>query len=305
MNSKAILLFALTLGIVVIGLLAPLSPLTAQDMSEVEITTEDLGGGIFMLTGRGGNMGLCVGDDGVFLVDDQFAPLTKKILTAIKEVSDLPVQFLVNTHWHFDHTGGNENMGNTGVLIVAHENVRERMSTDQFSKFLDRKTAPSPAAALPVVTFDDGVTFHLNGETVEVVHVSNAHTDGDAFVYFANANVIHMGDIYFNGLYPFIDTESGGSFKGMVQAAERALAMMNTQTKVIPGHGPISTKAEFKTYRDMLATILERVGKAVAEGKDLEEIQKLNLTQEWDDPLGKVWITPEQLVEFAYQDFTQ
>ncbi|MFI5169976.1 MAG: MBL fold metallo-hydrolase, partial [Vicinamibacterales bacterium] len=179
-----------------------------QDFSQVEIKAEKVTEGVYMLTGRGGNIGLSVGKSGSFLVDDQYAPLTDKILAVVKSVSPEPVRFLVNTHWHGDHTGGNENIGKAGVFIVAHENVRQRMSKEQFKAVFKSTTPPSPEAALPVVTFGEGVTFHWNGDEIRVYHVPPAHTDGDSIVVFRKANVVHMGDLFFNGMYPFIDVSS-------------------------------------------------------------------------------------------------
>ena len=298
MKPKAVLapLFLL------IALLAA-GPGQAQD--DVKITATDLGHGIYMLEGRGGNMGLCVGEDGAFLIDDQMAPLTDQILAAIAEITDRPVEFVVNTHWHFDHTGGNENLGKAGAVLFAHENVRKRMSTAQFNEFLNQEFPASPAGALPVVTFTDGVTFHWNGETIRVFHVENAHTDGDAIVHFQNANVIHMGDIYFNGLYPFVDYDSGGTLTGVIDAVDGALNMIDSETRVIPGHGALSDKQGLTGYRDMLVTIRDKVRKAMARGKSLEEIQEMGLTAKWDDPWGGVWITPAQIVMFAYKDLTR
>ncbi|MBT8487910.1 MAG: MBL fold metallo-hydrolase, partial [Gemmatimonadetes bacterium] len=183
-------------------------------MENVQIRTQQVADGVYMLMGQGGNIGVSVGDDGVFIIDDQFAPLTDKILAAIAAITDEPVRFVFNTHWHGDHTGGNENMGEAGALIVAHDNVRERMSTEQVLERIGRPvstTPASPAGALPVITFSEDVSFHINGGQLHAFHVSNAHTDGDAIVHFVSANVVHMGDTFFRDRFPFIDTASGGS----------------------------------------------------------------------------------------------
>ena len=185
--------------------LASFPAFAQQDFSKVEIKTEKLAEGVWMLTGAGGNIGVFAGDDGVFMIDSQYAPLTDKIRAAIAAVTDKKIRFLLNTHWHGDHVGGNENLGKTGVVIVAQENVRKRMSTEQFNKMFDKKEPPSPAAALPLVTFVDSISFHVNGDEVEAFHVPPAHTDGDAIVYLRKANVLHMGDTFFNGMYPFVD----------------------------------------------------------------------------------------------------
>ena len=212
---------------------APAPPLAAQNYDTVQVRASPLARGVYMLTGSGGNIGLAVGDEAVFVVDDQFAPLTPKILAAIAAVTAKPVRFVLNTHWHFDHTGGNENMGKAGALIVAHENVRRRMSVGQLIEAVNRQEPPAAPGALPVVTFTDGVTFHLNGDSIVVTHVPPAHTDGDAIVYFAKANVIHMGDLFMSAGLPFVDLSSGGSLHGIIGAAERTLAVANAQTKII------------------------------------------------------------------------
>src|SRR5713226_4768141 len=218
MNRKGIQAFATCAA----ALIAPLA-FAQQDFSKVEIQTEKLADTVYMMTGAGGNLGLSVGEDAVFVIDDQFAPLTPKIQAAITKLTDKPVKFLLNTHWHFDHTGGNENLGKAGVLIFAHENVRKRMSAEGFIEFLGMKTKPEPEIALPVVTFTRDLSFHLNGDDIEVHHVPRAHTDGDSIVQFRKSNVVHMGDTFFNKLYPFIDTSSGGSVAGVIAAVDRIL----------------------------------------------------------------------------------
>src|SRR6266446_1404427 len=215
-----------------------------QDFSKVEIETQKLADTVYMMTGAGGNLGLSVGEDAVFVIDDQFAPLTPKIQAAIAKLSSKPVKFLLNTHWHFDHTGGNENLGKAGAVIVAHENVRKRLSTEGFIEFLGMKTQPEPKVALPVVTFTRDVTFHLNGDELVVTHVPRAHTDGDSMVRFRKSNVVHTGDTFFNKLYPFIDTSSGGTVAGVLAAVDGVLKTAGDDTKIIPGHGPLARSEE-------------------------------------------------------------
>src|SRR5688572_29598627 len=239
--------------------LATTPALAQQDFSKVEIKATRITNTTYMLTGAGGNIGLSVGDDAVFIVDDQFAPLTPKIVAAIAQVTPKPIKFVLNTHWHFDHTGGNENLGKAGALILAHHNVRKRMSTEQLIDFLNMKTKPDPKDALPVVTFSADMSLHLNGEEIRAIHMPNAHNDGDSVVHYTGSDVIHMGDIYFNGFYPFIDAESGGSADGVVAACDRVLAIATEKTRIIPGHGPLSNTAELKAFRDMVATISGRV----------------------------------------------
>ncbi len=277
-------------------LLAPLgSP--AQDFSKVEITTTKLGDTTYMMSGAGGNLGLSIGEDAVFLIDDQFAPLTDKILAAIAKLTPKPVRFVVNTHWHSDHTGGNENLGRAGAIIVAHENVRKRMSSEQFIEFLRMREPASPKAALPIVTFPSAITFHLNGDEMRVIHAPRAHTDGDAIVHFVKGDVIHMGDIYFNGLYPFIDTASGGSPEGVIAACDRILALASDRTRIIPGHGPLSDKAELKAYRDMLATVTARVRKLLDEGRKPEDIAAAKVSAEFDEKWGRGFLPPARFAE--------
>lgn len=277
----------------------------AQDFDKVTIEDTDLGGGIHMITGQGGNIGLSVGADGVFLIDDQYAPLTEKIMAAIKKLTAEPVEFVINTHWHGDHTGGNENLGKAGAIIVAHDNVRVRMSSEQFNKVFDRKTPPSPAGALPVVTFAQGVTFHWNGEEMSVFHVQNAHTDGDAVIHFKNANVVHTGDVFFNGRYPFIDVDSGGSVKGMIAAVDRILGMINDQTKVIPGHGPLGGKKALQAYRDMLTDVSGKVESMLASGKTPEEIKASKPGQAYDAAWGTGWMKPDTFLDVVIRDLSR
>lgn len=249
---------------------------SAQGMDDVQIRTQQLTDGVYMLMGQGGNIGLSVGEDGAFVIDDQFAPLTEKILAAIAEVTDESVRFVFNTHWHGDHTGGNENMGEAGALIVAHENVRERMSVEQVLQRIGRPestTPASPEGALPVVTFTQDVSFHVNGDELHAFHVEHAHTDGDAIVHFVDANVVHMGDTFFRDRFPFIDTASGGSIDGLIAAAGRALSVMDADTQIIPGHGPLSTREDLRAYRDALKTMRDAVADLMARGMSLEQIQ--------------------------------
>lgn len=269
----------------------------AQDFSKVEIQATKITETTWMLTGAGGNLGLSVGEDAVFLIDDQFAPLTERINAAIAKITRQPVKFVLNTHWHYDHTGGNENYGKAGAIIVAHENVRRRMSTDQVIEFFKQPIKAAPKAALPVVTFDGAMSFHINGEEIRGIHVPRAHTDGDTIVHFLGSDVVHMGDVYFNGYYPFIDTSAGGTVDGVVAACDRVLAIVTDRTRIIPGHGPLSNKAELKAYRDMLATVAARIRKMLAEGRKLEEITASKVTAEFDEKWGKGFIPPHKFAE--------
>lgn len=254
------------------------TPAYAQqtDWDAVEIVTEQVAPGVYVLFGRGGNIGVSVGEDGVFVIDDQFAPLTEKILAAIAAITSEEVRFVINTHWHGDHTGGNENLAGKGALVVAHENVLQRLSMDQVLERVGRPVTTTPAApksAWPVITFTRDMSFRLNGDRIHAVHVPNAHTDGDAIIHFENANVVHMGDTFFRGRFPFIDTASGGSIDGAISATAVALGRMNAETRVIPGHGDLATRADLREYRDALMAMRDAVADLMAAGHSLEEIQ--------------------------------
>jgi glyoxylase-like metal-dependent hydrolase (beta-lactamase superfamily II) len=274
---------------------------SAQDASEVKIVRTDLGQGLYMLEGQGGNIGVSVGSDGVILIDDQFAPLTPKIEASIREVSDAPIRFVLNTHWHFDHTGGNENLGKGGAVIVAHHNVRTRMEAGGLMEAFNRQIPAAAPAALPVVTFGDDLQLHLNGLRLEAYHVPAAHTDGDSFIFWPEANVLHAGDLYFNGFYPVIDWGSGGHIDGMIAASDRLLAMAKDDTTIIPGHGGLSNKRELQAFRDMLAEVSATMNALVAEGKNLDEIKAAKPTAKFDETWGKGFMQPEPWVEMVYQ----
>jgi len=275
------------------------APAAAQPdrFANVQIRVERLAPGVAVLFGRGGNIGLSYGTDGNVVIDDQYAPLTDRILAAIRTLDPDPIRFVINTHWHGDHTGGNENVGRTGAVIVAQDNVRRRMSMEQVVR--GERVAPSPAGALPVVTFSQGVTFHLNGDEIRVIHVEHAHTDGDALVYWTHANVLHMGDTFFNGLLPFIDLDSGGSIDGAIVAVEAGLALANDGTVIIPGHGPIARRADLVRYRDMLIDVRSRVGQGIARGRTLEQIKADRIADGYGPPDG--FISPDSLIETIYR----
>lgn len=272
-----------------------------KDYSKIEVGATPLRGSTFLLTGAGGNIVASVGADGVFLIDDQFAPLADKIRTRLDSLGKGPVRFVMNTHWHGDHTGGNESFGSGGAVIVAHENVRKRMSSEQFIEAFGSKVAPSPDAALPVVTFTDGVSLHFNGDVATAVHVAKAHTDGDALVKFAQANVLHMGDTFFHQAYPFIDVSSGGSIDGLISAVDTGISLCDADTIVIPGHGPRTDRAGLQAYRELLATSRAAVASLKAAGKTVEETIAAKPTAGTDEALGKGFIKPDGFVRFIYQ----
>jgi glyoxylase-like metal-dependent hydrolase (beta-lactamase superfamily II) len=285
-------------GIALLGLAAAQAQ---QDFGDVVVDATLIRDGLYLISGRGGNIVASSGADGTFLVDDQYAPLSERIRGALDELAAGPVRFVINTHWHGDHVGGNEAFGEAGAVIVAHENVRTRMSSEQFNERFNRAIPASPAKALPVVTFAQGVDLHLNGDTVRVIHISNAHTDGDALVWFEQANVLHMGDIYFNGLYPFIDLGSGGGIHGMIAGVDKGLLLAGTGTVVVPGHGPLSDRAGLEAYGAMLKGFRDRIAALKAEGKPLEEVVAAKPTAEFDEALGGGFIPPQLLVEFIYE----
>lgn len=284
--------------VVVLALWVPRAGLAAD---EVEIRTIEVVPGIAMLTGNGGNLGVCFGADGVLVIDDQYANLSDKILEALAKLSSQPLRYLINTHWHGDHTGGNQNMASAGAVIVAHDNVRVRMSQEQFNAAFNRKTEASPAAALPVITFSWDATIHLNGQEIHAVHVETAHTDGDSIIYFEPANVVHAGDTYFNGFYPFVDFSSGGDPEGVIAAVDSMLARIDDQTKIIPGHGPLSNRKELAAYRKMLGTVVDRISAAIAEGKTIDEVSAMKPTAEFDSEWGDGFLSPDQFVRILYR----
>jgi cyclase len=280
--------------------LAAAPALAQQDFSKVEVKAEKVAEGVYMLTGAGGNMGLSVGKSGTYLIDDQYAPLSDKIVLAIRLITPDPVRFVVNTHWHGDHTGGNENLGKAGALLVAHENVRRRMSTEQFMGAFGRKVEPSPEGALPVVTFTDAVTFHWNGDEIRAYHVPPAHTDGDVIIHFVKADVVHMGDVFVNGGYPFIDTSSGGRIDGVIGAAELVLAGIGEKTRLIPGHGPLGTKADLQAWHDGLKTLRDRIAKLKAEGKTRDQAIAAKPTADYDAKWGTGFMKGDTFTGLVY-----
>ena len=271
----------------------------ADKFKDVQIETVSVAGGIYMLVGQGGNIGVSTGEDGVFLIDDQYAPLTERIKAAVAALSDRPVRFVVNTHWHGDHTGGNENLAREGTVIVAHDQVYERMSRENFLAAWSMTVPASPKGALPVISFNDTITFHLNGHDIHAVHVEHAHTDGDSIVHFRAANVIHTGDIWFNGMYPFIDSDTGGSLDGVIAAVDVILKLADEQTKIIPGHGPLSDRKGLLGYRKFLLDVRERVGKLLQQGKSLDEIRAAKPLADYEATLGKGFLSTDKFLEVA------
>jgi glyoxylase-like metal-dependent hydrolase (beta-lactamase superfamily II) len=261
---------------------------------------------LYVLIGAGGNIGLTVGDDGAFLVDDQYAPLTEKIKQAIGAVTDKEVHFVINTHWHGDHTGGNENFGDAGAVIVAHDNTRSRMAVEQFVPLFDHRAPPSPAGALPIVTFSDTVTFHWNDKTIHAFHASHAHTDGDAIIRFVEDDVYHMGDIYWTSGYPRIDVGNGGSVDGLIAAVERVLAMADADSRIIPGHGPLPPRgpAALRSYLEMLTGVRGEVQAMIDRGLSEEEVIAAKPTRRFDDAWGSDR-SPDSFAQIVYRSLQE
>ncbi len=269
-----------------------------SQQKEVKIIPEKLTENIYVLKGQGGNIGIFVGEKDVFMIDDQFAPLSKKILAAIKTITDNPITYLINTHWHGDHTGGNANFQKEGAVIVSHENVRKRMSIDQVVR--GKKRLASPKEALPVITFSEDIQFYINEEPILITHVHNAHTDGDALVYFGNSNVLHVGDTYFQGKFPYIDIDSGGTIDGYIGGIEKMIMIADDDTKIIPGHGNVSSEKELRVYLSMLKDLKSAIASEIKKGASLDEIKSnSSITEKYKSYNG--WITEEKIKEAIYK----
>jgi glyoxylase-like metal-dependent hydrolase (beta-lactamase superfamily II) len=273
-----------------------------QDFGKVRIKVIPVAGAVYMLQGAGGNIGASVGEDGIVIVDDQFAPLAERIREALKGITDKPVRFVINTHWHFDHTGGNGYFAKQGT-IIAQDRVRERLEAG--GTILGTEVKPASKEELPIITFNDRLSVHLNGEDIRAVHFPHGHTDGDSVVFFTKSNVVHMGDDFVTYGFPFIDLESGGSVRGMIAACEKVIATVPADAKVIPGHGGLSTAADLKPYVAMLKDAKSRIEKGIREGKSAEDLKKENVLagyESWGGP-GK-FITTEKFIDTLYADLT-
>ena len=276
--------------------------LAAQDnnFDKVVIKVHPVAGSVYMLEGAGGNIGVSVGDDGIVIVDDEFAPLAPKIKAALKGISDTPVRFVLNTHWHGDHVGGNAQFG-ADAPIIAQENVRERMKNGSTEP--GREKPPAEKAALPIITFNDRATVHLNGEDIRAMHFPAGHTDGDSIIYFTKSKVVHMGDDFVRYGFPFVDLQSGGSVEGMIAAVDQIIATFPADTKVIPGHGDLSTVADMKPYADMLRESLARVQKGIKQGKSLDQLKQEKTMAGFEKWNGD-FITTDKWIETLYHDVT-
>lgn len=293
-------MFKVPTAIALALLIIPVSA-AGQDFDSVEIQVENISESLYMLTGLGGNIAVCVGQDGTFIVDDQFAPLADKIVAAIAGFTENPVDFVINTHWHYDHTDGNESFGGAGAVIVAHENSRRRMEAEQMVELFDRRQMPYSREGLPKVTFDESVRFHLNGETIEVFHPGPAHTDGDAMVFFTHSNVIHTGDVFVRYGLPFIDQPNGGSIDGIIDAVRRVAELTNDETVFIPGHGSLSNRADLLEYHSMLVTIRDRVQGLIDKGHSFEEI----LERKPAEGYPTSGVPPDAFLRLVYESLIQ
>lgn len=287
-----------------LAMLLAVSAAAPQDWPNIELEIEPIGDGLYVLSGPGGNIGLSVGPDGAFLIDDQYAPLTEKLLAAVSTVTDLPVRFVLNTHWHHDHTGGNENLGKAGAIIVAQENVRRRMNPAEFADVLG-STQQAPPPALPIVTFSDAINFYWNGQRIEARHTRNAHTDGDVVIWLSPADVVHMGDNFVVHTYPFIDVDSGGSVDGMIATVNRALRHVGKDTRIIPGHGPVSRRGDLRAFRDMLQTVRDRVAAMIEQGMSEEEVVAATPSADFDDRMQSGFMNPEKFVRQVYDSLSR
>ena len=276
------------------------SCMAQQDLSNVQITPHQLSDNIWYLEGSGGNIGVSVGEDGVFIIDDQFAPLSEKILDALDGLSSEPVRFVLNTHHHPDHVGGNVNMAREGAVIVAHENVRTILRSGFNNGDLNQALSAEQRLGLPIVTFTDSVNFHLNGDDIHVFYNGPGHTGGDSFVYFIQDNIIHTGDVFRTTSYPRVDAGAGGSFHGIVASYEKLLEVSNADTRFLPGHGVVSSQADVREQLQMFYTIRNRVKNAIDDGMSLEQIMGAGLTAEyderWGDPAGVLPVIYNELI---------
>lgn len=272
-----------------------------QDFSGVEIKATKVAEHIHMLEGRGGNLGVSIGDDGVLLIDDQYAPLADRILAAINKLGGGKPKFILNTHYHGDHTGGNEFFGESGT-IIAHTNVRERLATPQ--ELFGQKIEPLPAGALPVITFNESLSVHFNGEEIRVLHLPKGHTDGDSVVFFTKSNVVHMGDLMFMEMFPFVDLDHGGDVEGLIRNVQSVIDRLQPGVKIIPGHGPLTDLEGLKTYHQMLTDSTDVVRNAMKEGKSAEEIKNLPAPKRWKS-WGDGFIKTDRWMETIHKSLTR
>jgi glyoxylase-like metal-dependent hydrolase (beta-lactamase superfamily II) len=294
------------LKFIAVILFAGVTAVAQNDFSKVQIKVTKVSGNIYMLEGAGGNIAASVGEDGIVIVDDQYAPLAEKIQVALKGITDQPVRFIINTHYHGDHTGGNEPFANKGSTVIAQDNVRKRLESggtagNGGSLKLEQKAAPK--AALPVITFEHDVTVHLNGEDIRALHFPSGHTDGDSIIFFPKNNVVHMGDDFVRYGFPFIDVASGGSVQGMISAMEKAMALLPADVKVIPGHGALSNLDDVRAFVKMLKETSAVVQKGINEKKTVEQMKQAKILSPWEKFSGS-FINSDAFIETLYNSLT-
>ncbi len=258
-----------------------------------------------LVSPKGGNVTVSTGEDGTFLIDDQLAGRSEIIQTAAKEINNQDIKFILNTHYHFDHSGGNEYFGGNDAIIIAHDNVRKRLSTKQFITYFKKEMEPMSEVGLPTITITNDMMFHYNNDDVRFIHIPEAHTDGDAIAYFTKANVIVAGDLIFNGFYPFIDIEHGGSIKGLIAGVDILLNIADSNTVVIPGHGSIMSKSDLQKYREMLLIISDKIETSISENKTLEQVVEGKPTQEYDEQLGAGIVPPDAFVTIIFNSLSR
>lgn len=282
------------------------SNLDAIYASHLEINTTKLSVDMYVIYGSGGNVILSIGDDGVILVDDQYAPVTERIKSVIANLTDKPIKFVINTHWHPDHTGGNEKLGEAGAIIISHDNVRKRLSSDQFFEFINQTIPALSEKGLPIVTFSENMTFFQNDEEIKITHLDRGHTDGDSAVFFTNDNIINVGDDFSDRSYPFMDLSSGGSVDGLISSLQKILLMINKETKVVGGHSGISNQTKVKAYLDMLIDIRNNINQMIQEGRSLAEIIQTKPTSKYDTIYyDHSFIKPKDLVKNIYMSLNE
>ena len=303
MREYSLFLIVSTLGLIGISSLNVVYGQEEKDNSIFDII--QVTDSIYMLAEGGGNVGVFVGDDGIFLIDDKIDVLSEKLLNSINKISDKPVKFIINTHWHPDHVGGNEELAKTDSIIISHGNTRERLSNEQFSSFLNKTVAPLPESALPIITFNNEITFYFNNDVINVKHIPAAHTDGDAIVHFNNSNVIHVGDIVSDTYFPYVDISAGGSIDGLIEGIENMiLPLANEETKIIVGHGSLSTKDHIIASLDMLKDIRSTISEAILQNKTLEEVHVIEPTEQHEEQYGDGFINSTQFTELVYKSLT-
>jgi glyoxylase-like metal-dependent hydrolase (beta-lactamase superfamily II) len=303
MRRSALFLLVLFAGVVLAA--APAAH-AQRNFDDVVITPLKLADGLWMLTGSGGNLLVCAGPDGALLVDTQYGPLAARIRAVTDSLGGgRPLRFVLNTHYHGDHVSGDSAMAAAGATIVAHANVRRRMSVDRFNETFRTTTKAAPVTALPVLTFSDSLTFHLNGHEVRVLHLPPGHTDGDAVVWVPAANVLHTGDLLFNGTYPVIDVSAGGSIGGMIRSLDLLLPLVGPATQVVPGHGPLADRAALLRFRSMLVTVRDRVTKLVKEGRTFEQVMAAKPLADLDRAWGTGFMKPDAFLQVVYRDLSR